>query len=406
MILTRPQFSIVIPTFNRARLLKFAIESALSQSFDDFEIVVSNGGSEDDTAEVVRSFDDSRIKYFESSGRIPVGENYQQGLNNAKGEYITFLSDDDAYTPELLSKTKSVVDETGAKLLAYQYCRYYHSDVQDFDTDIPGNSLLIQKYDSGVSMFSARDAIDQMLATSSLIRKEIDGRFIAPYLSNAVYHRQIFEDLAKKRSELFDFVPPDYYLTMAVLYNVNAYFCLDMPLLVWSNWDGNTTVTASRTQNRQRDHYRRMLHGRKFKFTPLDIASALNCGAECVLQAVRDFANESPTIDWDHFFWKNWENFSFLRSQGVDVSEEVKEFEKTLAAQPEFIRREVNHRRSSPKFRGKSFVNENFPSLASLGRRLLRNRSTSFNLVRGDSKKFENVAEAARFVFENANIKT
>src|SRR5690606_918456 len=204
-----PNFSVVIPTYNRAELLRFAVESVLQQTFDDFEIVISNGGSTDHTRDVVAEFADDRIRYFESEKRLPVGENYQNGLNNASGEYITFLSDDDAYTPNLLETVKRVFDEENSDIVGYPYCRYYHDDIYEFDTDIPKNSLLIAEHNGTRTRFSGDEALEQVRSMHGLSSSPVDGRFICPYLSNATYKRSIFDSLRKKRTNLFDMVPAD-----------------------------------------------------------------------------------------------------------------------------------------------------------------------------------------------------
>ena len=98
-----PFFSICIPTYNRAHYLKQALESILSQTFNNFEVIVYDDGSIDSTVEVVKKFDDPRIHYFrgkENRGR-PYARN--QCVNLARGDWIVWLDDDDVMKPDLLS---------------------------------------------------------------------------------------------------------------------------------------------------------------------------------------------------------------------------------------------------------------------------------------------------------------
>src|SRR5688572_9696260 len=324
--MTRPFFSVVIPTFNRAPLLPFAVRSVLAQSVGEFEIVISNGGSTDDTGDVVRSFGDSRIRYVESPGRLRVGDNYQQGLDHASGEYITFLSDDDAYTPRLLEKAKDLFERYQTKIVGYQYCRYYHDDLRDFDRLIPANSLLISDYDRSVTRFTSSEAISQVYSLHGLSAGPIDPRFICPYLSNAAYHRGVFENLKRVSTKLFDSVPPDIYLAIAVFYETDDYYCLDEPLLVWSNWSGNATASSRREVNSFRGHYERLLNGRELKFTPLKFALPQNCSVDAILTAAHDFGREDQPVDWSTYFCIAYENFVYLKSTGVNTEEEEREF--------------------------------------------------------------------------------
>ncbi|NBU82584.1 MAG: glycosyltransferase family 2 protein, partial [Flavobacteriaceae bacterium] len=89
-----PYFTIVIPSYNRAHIVGRAIESVLNQSYSDFEIIVVDDGSTDNTKEVVCQFLDSRINYFfqENSG---VSAARNTGSKLAKGDYLVFLDSDD-----------------------------------------------------------------------------------------------------------------------------------------------------------------------------------------------------------------------------------------------------------------------------------------------------------------------
>lgn len=394
-----PTFSVVIPTFNRAHLLPFAVRSVLQQSFGDFEIVISNGGSTDNTAEVVQSFNDRRIRYIESPSRLPVGENYQAGLDHATGEFITFLSDDDAYTPNLLKRVNDVLLETGGDIVGYRYCRYYHEDLCDFELDIPANSLLISKFDRLVTRFSSGEALDQVLSLHALSSTAVNQRFVCPYLSNATYRRSIFDSLRKKRKNLFDTVPADIYLAAAVFYEANSYHCVDEPLLVWSNWVGNSTATAQRTVNSVSEHYTRLLNGKELEHTPLKFPLALNCGANAVLEAVTELSDDSMHIDWTTYFVKTFENFIYLQSVGVDVSEERKEFDQVLALQPSEVREDVERQLSNISFRAKAFLNSQMPTVAARIRKFMNpENSKRFKIVSGSNAGFSNVVEASRNV--------
>lgn len=93
--------SVVIPTYNQARYLPQAIESVLSQSYTDLEVIVVNDGSTDDTNEVISSYKDDRLLVVNQSNRgRPAARN--TGLASASGSFICFLDSDDAYCPDKL----------------------------------------------------------------------------------------------------------------------------------------------------------------------------------------------------------------------------------------------------------------------------------------------------------------
>jgi glycosyltransferase involved in cell wall biosynthesis len=99
-----PRVSVVIPTCNRSNLLSGAISSVLSQTWYDFELLVVDDASEDQTSEVVASFSDPRIVYLRQEQRLGGGATRNTGINNSRGEIIAFLDDDDEWLPEKLAR--------------------------------------------------------------------------------------------------------------------------------------------------------------------------------------------------------------------------------------------------------------------------------------------------------------
>jgi hypothetical protein len=93
--------SIIIPAYNQGHYLGEAIQSALSQTYQDFEVLVIDDGSTDNTAEIARSFSDPRIQYIYQDNRGLSGAR-NTGVRHARGEYITYLDSDDQFLPEKL----------------------------------------------------------------------------------------------------------------------------------------------------------------------------------------------------------------------------------------------------------------------------------------------------------------
>ena len=97
-----PLFSIVIPTHNRAKLLKRAIESVLNQSYKNWELIVVDDGSRDETRELVAGISDQRIRYiYQEHQDRSTARNV--GIGTAKGKYVCFLDDDDCFLSDHLS---------------------------------------------------------------------------------------------------------------------------------------------------------------------------------------------------------------------------------------------------------------------------------------------------------------
>jgi glycosyltransferase involved in cell wall biosynthesis len=105
-----PKISICIPTFNRAHLLPFAIDSVLQQTIEDWELIICDDGSQDSTPKLMSNYQDPRIHYIRHAENVGKSNNMRSGFDSATGEYFIKFDDDDRLTPEFLEKTSAVLD--------------------------------------------------------------------------------------------------------------------------------------------------------------------------------------------------------------------------------------------------------------------------------------------------------
>ena len=116
-----PKVSVIMPIYNKAERLSFSIESILAQSFTDFELIMINDGSTDDSHDIAVEYKrkDSRIIYFKQRNQgVSVTRN--NAIDLARGEYIAFLNADDILHPEFLAK---MVWKSGGENVCY--CGHY-----------------------------------------------------------------------------------------------------------------------------------------------------------------------------------------------------------------------------------------------------------------------------------------
>jgi glycosyltransferase involved in cell wall biosynthesis len=111
-----PLFSVVIPTFNRANLVRRAIASVLAQTIDDFEIIVVDDGSTDDTGEVVQGFGDPRIRLLSLTRNQGAAAARNAGIAAARGELISLLDSDDEYLPLFLERTRATMAQADPRI--------------------------------------------------------------------------------------------------------------------------------------------------------------------------------------------------------------------------------------------------------------------------------------------------
>ena len=111
-----PAVSIVIPTYNRAELLGRAIRSVLGQSYTDFELIVVDDGSTDETSGVVAAFSDGRISYIQLARNTGAGAARNAGIQVARGKFVAFQDSDDEWLPGKLAKQMSAFERGAAGL--------------------------------------------------------------------------------------------------------------------------------------------------------------------------------------------------------------------------------------------------------------------------------------------------
>ena len=105
-----PTFSIVITTYNRARIVRRCIDSCLAQSFSDFEIVVVDDGSSDDTAAVLSErYDDPRLRIVAHESNRGINPARYTGASNARGEWVVVIDSDDELLPGALERLRELI---------------------------------------------------------------------------------------------------------------------------------------------------------------------------------------------------------------------------------------------------------------------------------------------------------
>lgn len=123
-----PFFSVIIPLYNKEEYVFHCLKSVLNQSFEDYEIVIVNDGSTDQSVSIVESFNSDKIKLFHQQN-AGVGKTRNYAATQAKGEYLAFLDADDLWKPQHLESLKNSIDIfPDAGLYGNNYEIRYHSN--------------------------------------------------------------------------------------------------------------------------------------------------------------------------------------------------------------------------------------------------------------------------------------
>lgn len=114
--------SIIIPTYNRSWGLALAIRSVLAQTHQNYELLIVDDCSQDDTSSVVESFEDERIRYYRQPVNVGMVKNWGEVLCRGRGEFLVFLADDDQLLPEFIAnRLKRIAADSSVMVVFSKY---------------------------------------------------------------------------------------------------------------------------------------------------------------------------------------------------------------------------------------------------------------------------------------------
>lgn len=164
-----PQVSVVIPTYNHAHFLGNALQSVLDQSYSDWEAIVIDNHSSDNTDEVIHSFSDQRIKFLKIHNNGVIAASRNAGIHAAQGKWIAFLDSDDRWGPRKLERCVAALD-AGADVVYHDLYTVRSSDQALFEKRIvstePQHPMFVALLCTGMSIPNS----------STVVRKDLLNR--------------------------------------------------------------------------------------------------------------------------------------------------------------------------------------------------------------------------------------
>ena len=136
------QFSVIMPTYNQATFIRRAIRSLMNQAWSHWELVIINDGCTDDTEEYIRDFlTDPRISYLKNAENKGLGYAINQGIDNARNDYIAYLPSDDCYYENHLELLKNEFEKSEEVVLVYATAGSEIKDSISYDVKPTTNGL-------------------------------------------------------------------------------------------------------------------------------------------------------------------------------------------------------------------------------------------------------------------------
>ena len=135
-----PKVSIVLPTYNGAKYIRQSIDSCLTQTYGNIELIIVDDGSTDESPEIIKSYKDERVKYLRHDENKGLPHALNTGFAKATGEFLTWTSDDNYYAEEAIEKMLSFLRD---KNCSFVYCDFYR-----FEDENPSNLNTIRLPDA------------------------------------------------------------------------------------------------------------------------------------------------------------------------------------------------------------------------------------------------------------------
>ena len=137
----QPLVSIVLPTYKRAHLLAQAIRSVLAQTYTNLELIIVDDNSPDDTAAVVQSFDDARIRYVKNEPNLKLPRALNRGFSLSRGAFLTWTSDDNLYADNAIEKMIRALQDGACDFVYADYYLFAEQDAAGQPLDIHHDKL-------------------------------------------------------------------------------------------------------------------------------------------------------------------------------------------------------------------------------------------------------------------------
>lgn len=175
------KISVILPVFNGEKYIRKAIESVLNQTFTNFELIIVNDGSTDDSLNIINEFRDNRIKFINQVNQGS-GASRNKALKIASGEYIMFLDSDDFFTSDALEVaygeiTKFSADLTFFQMINFDGERYYENDWFEMKTfDDSFENRVFTPQETPGSIFDLSVGVCQKIYNHEFL-KNIDAQF-------------------------------------------------------------------------------------------------------------------------------------------------------------------------------------------------------------------------------------
>jgi len=172
-----PKVSIVLPTYNGAKYIRQSIDSCLNQTYKNIELIIVDDGSVDETPEIIKYYQDERIRYLRHNENNGIPNALNTGFAKATGEYLTWTSDDNYYAEQAIEQMLSFLKRKNCEFV---YCDYYvfeDNDLSNLNSVKLPDALALEKHNDVGACFLYSKMVKEVIGnydTDAFLAEDYD----------------------------------------------------------------------------------------------------------------------------------------------------------------------------------------------------------------------------------------
>lgn len=339
-----PFFSIIIPTKNRAKIVIFAIESVLRQTFDNYEIILVDNDDSDDTARAVEPYrDKNQIRYFRT-GDLSMSDNWEFGVKQAVGTYITILEDKQILRKFALEYAHHYLNEERYTVATFPYSNMETPKINTyfFSRLVPGASFLGFKPQRDIHQFPFVIKSDDIINDILFVKDRVSS---LPYLPRGItsfVHKSIIEKIQNSPvGRLCDDVNPDYVMAFLQLAVVDDVLILPKRLSITGNLISNGFQLMRKKGEVQKTFLKQLRDGEDapFRYVPIKSMLIWNAIVNDFKRIQRDMGGHLDNISIPpvHYYVYCYWDIAIGQGLGADMSDAVEEWTRALQTESQEV---------------------------------------------------------------------
>jgi glycosyltransferase involved in cell wall biosynthesis len=321
----QPFFYIVIPTKNRSHTLKHCLQGLLMQRYDNYQIVISDNCSQDNTAEVVTNFQSDKIKYYCSPEPLSMASNYEYALSKLDKEgYVIVMGDDDGICPGGLAMLAEIIKKHLPDVLIGKRYTYHWANHPD---NCVANTLIEPVSSDNYYWLDSAKMLAMATDWMYIHNFAKEGGITLPSMyTGGCVSMEVIRRIIKRDGRFYNGQLPDYYSSIILTAEVDRYLFIETPYFVTGVSGSSTGASAYWQQKDKNSSFQQYQKEANIPFeSPLVFCYSFALfTAEAILKA-RKYNPKVPMFNWKNLIFKMIDDALFKpqKSQYEDIIEKT-----------------------------------------------------------------------------------